>query len=108
MLQKKFAEAEPHLQAVSRAHPEDIATHLALGICLAGQKKYLAAQSEFQSAQQLAQAADIMAAHPIALQLRNLQVLTEIASDKNSTIVFPAQFMDTVSSVQAFMKKETK
>jgi regulator of protease activity HflC (stomatin/prohibitin superfamily) len=70
--------------------------------------KIIAAEGEQLSAAALAKAADVISKHPIALQLRNLQVLTEIASDKNSTIVFPAQFMDTVSSVQAFMKKETK
>ncbi|HEY2003942.1 MAG TPA: slipin family protein [Candidatus Saccharimonadia bacterium] len=70
--------------------------------------KIIAADGEFQSAEKLGQAADIINAHPIALQLRNLQVLTEIASDKNSTIVFPAQFMDTVSSVKDFLAKESK
>ncbi|HUC87833.1 MAG TPA: slipin family protein, partial [Candidatus Binatia bacterium] len=57
-------------------------------------------------AAKLAEAADIISKHPIALQLRNLQVLTEISSDKNSTIIFPAQFMDTVASVKNFMAKE--
>lgn len=70
--------------------------------------KIIAAEGEFQSAAKLGEAADIIAAHPIALQLRNLQVLTEIASDKNSTIVFPAQFMDTVRSVKDFLAKENK
>ncbi len=69
--------------------------------------KVIAAEGEFLSATKLGDAADIIAAHPIALQLRNLQVLTEIASDKNSTIVFPAQFMDTMQSVKAFVDSET-
>jgi regulator of protease activity HflC (stomatin/prohibitin superfamily) len=68
--------------------------------------KVIAAEGEQLSAAALGQAADVIAQHPIALQLRNLQVLTEIASDKNSTIVFPAQFMDTVSSIRDFMGKE--
>ncbi len=68
--------------------------------------KIIAASGEFESAEKLGQAADIINDHPIALQLRNLQVLTEIASEKNSTIVFPAQFMDTVASVKEFMSKE--
>ena len=68
--------------------------------------KVIAAEGEQLSAAKLAEAADVIAKHPIALQLRNLQVLTEIASDKNSTIVFPAQFMDTVASVQSFLNKE--
>jgi regulator of protease activity HflC (stomatin/prohibitin superfamily) len=70
--------------------------------------KIIAASGEFESAEKLGQAADIINAHPIALQLRNLQVLTEIAAEKNSTIIFPAQFMDTVSSIKEFMSKEAK
>jgi regulator of protease activity HflC (stomatin/prohibitin superfamily) len=68
--------------------------------------KIIASEGEFLSAEKLGKAADIIQAHPIALQLRNLQVLTEVASEKNSTIIFPAQFMDTLSSVKAFMAKE--
>jgi regulator of protease activity HflC (stomatin/prohibitin superfamily) len=68
--------------------------------------KIIAAEGEALSAAKLGEAADIIAAHPIALQLRNLQVLSDIAVEKNSTIVFPAQFMDTVSSVKEFMAKE--
>ncbi len=70
--------------------------------------KIIAAEGEALSAQKLGEAADIISAHPIALQLRNLQVLSDIAVEKNSTIVFPAQFMDTVSSVKDFMAKEQK
>ena len=68
--------------------------------------KIISAEGEQLSATKLAEAADIISKHPIALQLRNLQVLTEIASDKNSTIIFPAQFMDTVKSVKDFISKE--
>ncbi len=68
--------------------------------------KIIAAEGEQLSATKLGEAADIIAAHPIALQLRNLQVLSDIAVEKNSTIVFPAQFMDTVKSVKDFMGKE--
>lgn len=70
--------------------------------------KIIAAEGEFQSAEKLGEAADIIAKHPIALQLRNLQVMNEIAAEKNSTIIFPAQFMDTVQSVREFMSKEAK
>ncbi|HTE57694.1 MAG TPA: slipin family protein [Verrucomicrobiae bacterium] len=68
--------------------------------------KIIAAEGEAQSAAKLGEAADIIAQHPIALQLRNLQVLNEIAVEKNSTIIFPSQFMDTVASVKDFMTKE--
>lgn len=69
--------------------------------------KIIAAEGEQLSAAKLGEAADIIAAHPIALQLRNLQVLSDIAVEKNSTIVFPAQFMDTVKSIKDFMAKES-
>lgn len=70
--------------------------------------KIIAAEGEALSAQKLGEAADIIQAHPIALQLRNLQVLSEIAVEKNSTIIFPSQFMDTIDSVKKFMQKEAK
>jgi regulator of protease activity HflC (stomatin/prohibitin superfamily) len=68
--------------------------------------KIIAAEGEALSAAKLGEAADIISAHPIALQLRNLQVLTDIAQEKNSTIVFPSAFLDTVDSVKKFMAKE--
>jgi regulator of protease activity HflC (stomatin/prohibitin superfamily) len=58
--------------------------------------KIVAAEGEFQSAVKLGEAADVMAAHPVALQLRTLQTMAEISVEKNSTIIFPAQFMTTV------------
>lgn len=70
--------------------------------------KIIAAEGEQLSAKALGQAADIIAQHPIALQLRNLQVLNEIAQEKNSTIIFPAQIMDSISGLKDFMKNETK
>jgi regulator of protease activity HflC (stomatin/prohibitin superfamily) len=51
--------------------------------------KVIAAEGEFQAAQRLAEAAEIMGASPITLQLRYLQTLAEIATDHNSTTVFP-------------------
>lgn len=68
--------------------------------------KIIAAEGEQLSATKLGEAADVIAQHPIALQLRNLQVLSEIAVEKNSTIIFPSQFMDTIASVKEFMGKE--
>jgi regulator of protease activity HflC (stomatin/prohibitin superfamily) len=58
--------------------------------------KIVAAEGEFQASEKLSQAADIIAQHPVALQLRTLQTMAEIATEKNSTIIFPAQFMTTV------------
>lgn len=68
--------------------------------------KIIAAEGEFLSSQKLADTADIMAAHPIALQLRNLQTMAEISVEKNSTIIFPAQFMSTIAEVKKFMAGE--
>jgi regulator of protease activity HflC (stomatin/prohibitin superfamily) len=68
--------------------------------------KIIAAQGEMLSAKNLGAAADIINSHPIALQLRNLQVLTEISSEKNSTIIFPAQFMSTLKDVKNFIASE--
>lgn len=68
--------------------------------------KIIAAEGEQLSAAKLGEAADVISQHPIALQLRNLQVLSEISTEKNSTIIFPAQFMDTVESVKSFMARE--
>lgn len=68
--------------------------------------KIIAAEGEFLSAQRLADAADIIAAHPIALQLRNLQTMAEISVEKNSTIIFPAQIMSTIGEIKKFIAGE--
>lgn len=69
--------------------------------------KIIAAEGEFLSAQKLADAADVIAQHPIALQLRNLQTMAEISVEKNSTIIFPAQFMGTLSDIKKFVSDES-
>ncbi len=51
--------------------------------------KIIAAEGEFQAAEKLVQAASMIAQQPSALQLRYLQTLTEIATERNSTVVFP-------------------
>lgn len=58
--------------------------------------KIVAAEGELQAATKLGEAADLISAHPVALQLRTLQTMAEISTEKNSTIIFPAQFMTTV------------
>jgi regulator of protease activity HflC (stomatin/prohibitin superfamily) len=69
--------------------------------------KIVAADGEFQAAQKLGEAADIITKHPVALQLRTLQTMAEISVEKNSTIIFPAQFMTTVQDAIAALKKDT-
>jgi regulator of protease activity HflC (stomatin/prohibitin superfamily) len=51
--------------------------------------KVINAEGEFQAAQQLVNAARIIEQHPVALQLRYLQTLTEVATENNSTTLFP-------------------
>ena len=68
--------------------------------------KIVAAQGEFQAAEKLGQAADLISAHPVALQLRTLQTMAEISVEKNSTIIFPAQFMTTVKEVLETIKSD--
>jgi len=51
--------------------------------------KIVHAEGEFEAARKLTEAADIMAQHPVSVQLRYLQTLTEISVEKNSTIIFP-------------------
>ncbi len=51
--------------------------------------KIIHAEGEYQASQQLAEAAQVIAREPAAIQLRYLQTLTEIATEKNSTIIFP-------------------
>lgn len=58
--------------------------------------KIVAAEGEKQAAESLGKAADLIAKHTVVLQLRTLQTMAEIATEKNSTIIFPAQFMTTV------------
>jgi hypothetical protein len=48
----------------------------------------------------------VMMAHPLALQLRNLQSLVEIGVDKNTTVVFPAPLMSTIQELGAFLARE--
>jgi regulator of protease activity HflC (stomatin/prohibitin superfamily) len=51
--------------------------------------KVINAQGEFQAATKLREAAEIMTPYPMAMQMRYLQALAEVAADKNSTIIFP-------------------
>ena len=51
--------------------------------------KIIHAAGEYEASEKLSQAANVIATEPIAITLRYLQTLTEIASEKNSTIIFP-------------------
>jgi len=68
--------------------------------------KIINAEGESLAAAALGDASDIMMSHPLALQLRNLQSLVEIAVDKNSTVVFPAPLMSTIQELGSFLTRE--
>ncbi len=70
--------------------------------------KIVAAEGEMQAASKLGEASDIIAQHPIALQLRTLQTMAEISTEKNSTIIFPAQFMSTIQEVMRTVAGDLK
>ena len=69
--------------------------------------KIIAAEGESLAAAALGEASDTMMAHPLALQLRNLQTLVELGVDKNTTVVFPAQLMSAIGDIGAFFARET-
>ena len=52
--------------------------------------RVITAEGELQASEKLAQAAEVMAEHPAALQLRLLETVVEVASEKNSTLDFPS------------------
>jgi regulator of protease activity HflC (stomatin/prohibitin superfamily) len=68
--------------------------------------KIIAAEGEALAAGELGRASDVMMAHPLALQLRNLQTMVEIGVDKNSTIMFPVPLMSTIGELGAFLNRE--
>jgi regulator of protease activity HflC (stomatin/prohibitin superfamily) len=68
--------------------------------------KIINAEGESLAAAALGEASDTMMAHPLALQLRNLQSLVEIGVDKNTTVVFPAPLMTTIAELGSFLAGE--
>ncbi len=66
--------------------------------------KIIHAEGELQASEKLAQAGAIMAREPVTLQLRYLQTLTEVASEKNSTLIFPLP----IDLISMFLKKGEK
>src|SRR5674536_37868 len=68
--------------------------------------KIINAEGESLAAAALGDASDTMMAHPLALQLRNLQSLVEIGVDKNTTVVFPAPLMSTIGELGSFLARE--
>jgi len=65
--------------------------------------KIIHAEGEFQAAEKLAQAGAIMAKEPVTLQLRYLQTLNEIATERNSTLIFPLP----IDLISMFMNRGT-
>jgi len=69
--------------------------------------KIIAAEGESMAAAALGEASDTMMAHPLALQLRNLQTLAELGVEKNTTVVFPAPMMSAIGEIGNFLARET-
>jgi len=67
--------------------------------------KIIHAEGELQASAKLSEAASVMSKNPMALQLRYLQTLTEIGTEKNTTIVFPLP-IDLVSTFQKLLEKK--
>jgi regulator of protease activity HflC (stomatin/prohibitin superfamily) len=67
--------------------------------------KVIHAEGEFQASMKLAEAAEVIEKHPMALQLRYLQTLTEVASEKNSTTIFPVPIDLIAPFIESFTKK---
>src|SRR5512139_219511 len=64
--------------------------------------KIIHAEGEYQAAEKLAQAANVISTNPAAIQLRFLQTLTEIATEKNSTTIFPVP----IDLLKSFLEKK--
>ena len=63
--------------------------------------KVISAEGEFQASEKLSNAAEVLSRFPVSVQLRFLQTLKEIATEQNSTIVFPVP----IDLVEAFIDK---
>jgi len=63
--------------------------------------KVIHAEGEFQASQKLSEAAKVLGDNPVAVQLRFLQTLTEVATEKNSTTIFPVP----IDLLSPFIKK---
>ncbi|HEV3475013.1 MAG TPA: slipin family protein, partial [Actinomycetota bacterium] len=75
--------------------------------------KVINAEGEFQASEKLGQAADVIARHPTAFQLRLLQTMSEVAAEKNSTLVLPIPvelfrpFLDAMQQVESRSRKRS-
>ncbi len=69
--------------------------------------KIIAAEGEARAAAALGEASDTMMAHPLALQLRNLQTLLELGVEKNTTVIFPAPLMSAIDELARFLARES-
>lgn len=70
--------------------------------------KVIAAEGEFQASTKLAQAAEVIGSHPIALQLRYLQTMTEIATEQNTSTIIPIPIELFKPFMQMGMDKEER
>ncbi|MDZ7264110.1 MAG: slipin family protein [candidate division KSB1 bacterium] len=68
--------------------------------------KVIHAEGEYQASQRLADAADVIAKNPMAMQLRFLQTLTEVAAENNSTTIFPVPIDLIMPFVEKYLQKK--
>jgi regulator of protease activity HflC (stomatin/prohibitin superfamily) len=68
--------------------------------------KVIVAKGEYEAAEKLAEAAKVISQHPVAMQLRTLQTMTEIAAEKSSTILFPYEMSSLASLFQQAPKQD--
>jgi hypothetical protein len=69
--------------------------------------KIIAAEGDSMAAAALGDASDTMMAHPLALQLRNLQTPAQLGVEKNTTVVFPAPMTTAIGEIGSFLSRET-
>jgi regulator of protease activity HflC (stomatin/prohibitin superfamily) len=69
--------------------------------------KIIHAEGEFSAAQRLMEAARVLAAEPITIQLRYLQTLTEIGVEKNTTVIFPVP-VDIIGNLLNVIQRSAK
>jgi regulator of protease activity HflC (stomatin/prohibitin superfamily) len=114
-LQKIIDEAtEPWGVKVSIVEVKDVELPQAMQRAMAKQAeaerekraKIVHAEGEFEAAQKLSEAADLMSRNPVSVQLRYLQTLTEISVEKNSTIIFPVP-VDLLEGLLSRMRGES-
>ena len=97
-------QTEPWGIKVTTVEVKNVDLPIEMQRAIAKQAEVIHAEGEFEASQKLADAAEIIAKNPTAIQLRYLQTLTEVATEKNSTTIFPVP----IDLLEPFLKKAKK